>query len=163
MPTSIAQTRRSSNPPPGRRRSSSPVDHLPTTVYLFLLLLPLAGCSGPKKVEIAGTVTLDSKPIENGLIRFLPADGAGPSAETVIADGQYKLPMTLGKKKVSITMEKKIGERHIGHPDGPLADITEQVIPKRYSDPNETELTREVTGSATLDFALESDKKPGSH
>src|SRR5947209_6985710 len=49
---------------------------------VFLVLLLAGGCgSGENRCAVAGKVTLDGKPLEVGLISFLPSDGTqSPSA-----------------------------------------------------------------------------------
>ena len=62
--------------------------------------LAVLGCSGDGMVEIYGTVTIDTEPIEDGTIQFLPSDGQGPSAAARLERGQYTLRLMPGKKKV---------------------------------------------------------------
>ncbi len=56
-----------------------------------------SGESGPRRVAVSGTVTVDGKPIESGIIRFLPTGkNGGPPASVMIADGHYSLSSEMG-------------------------------------------------------------------
>jgi len=125
-------------------------------ILLFALGLAMTGgCSGRATTTVTGKVTVDTAPVEKGIIHFQAADGAGPTAEAEISDGVYTADVPPGNKKVSIQAFKKVGERHVGRHEGQMADETVQTLPKRFSDPNATELRGDITGSTTLDFALE--------
>jgi hypothetical protein len=115
-----------------------------------------AGCSrGVKLLTINGRVTVNHQPLEHGVIHFQPADGLGPGAEAVVAAGNYQIASTAGHKKVSILGFKKVGKVSIGGPGGPETDKLEQIVPAKFSDPNQTELVCDVSGSDhPLDFDL---------
>jgi hypothetical protein len=62
-------------------------------------LLLLAGCSkGPRRVAAGGTVTLDGKPLEGGILYFNPDESKGNTARvsctSPIQDGRYELQTT---------------------------------------------------------------------
>ena len=107
-------------------------------------------------MNVKGTVSLDGQPLERGTIRFVAADGTGPSAETVIQAGAYALAVQPGKKQVSILGYKKIGEHHVTGPESPLIDDLEQIVPPQYNE--QTTLERDVPdrGQPSLDFELKS-------
>lgn len=129
---------------------------------LLACVAATAGCSkGLKLLEVTGHVTVHHQPLEQGIIRFQPADGKGPAAEAVVTAGQYKMPTTAGHKKVSIQGFKKVGQVPIGGPGGPMTDKMEQIFPPKVSDPNHTELTCDVvSGSKPLDFDVETTAAP---
>jgi hypothetical protein len=123
----------------------------------FLLAVGLTvGCGGgPRYGEVSGTVTYDGKPVEQGSITFLPADGRGPDAGGAIKDGQYtakKVPS--GAMKVVINGAKITGKKKMY--DDPKADwvvTSEELLPKKYNDA--TELKYDVQpGAQTKDFNL---------
>jgi hypothetical protein len=64
-------------------------------------LIPLAGC-GPRYVPVSGTVTLDGKPLQGGVIRFTPDTSKGNTAHVSctgpVQDGHYTL-RTIGVTK----------------------------------------------------------------
>ena len=124
------------------------------SIAALLFGLVAAGCSGSGLVEIHGTVLLDGKPIEDGTIQFLPADGQGPSAAARLEQGKYTVPVMPGKKKVKVEGFKTVGEkRHNDQPDAPLIPIKESIVPEKFN--RNTELTREiVAGTEEYDFDL---------
>jgi hypothetical protein len=52
---------------------------------------------------VTGTVTLDGRPLESGLIRFVPTDGQTATADATIANGQFTATVPVGEKRVSIS------------------------------------------------------------
>jgi hypothetical protein len=103
---------------------------------------------------VQGTVTLDGTPLANGLIRFVPANGESPTAETMITDGKFTVKVPVGDKSVSISAPKVIGKRQVYETaDGPTIDVIEELLPPRYN--IESELTLTVTpGQQQQDFEL---------
>lgn len=73
---------------------------------LFFMAAPASGCG--EATRVGGTVTYEGKPVENGRIVFLPADGQGPSAGGEIVGGQYEVRnLTPGRKTVQITATRE--------------------------------------------------------
>jgi hypothetical protein len=66
-------------------------------VLCALGLIPLLGCGdgGPKRVSVSGTVTLDGKPINGGILSFSPDASKGNTARAScsapIMEGRYEL------------------------------------------------------------------------
>ncbi len=102
-----------------------------------------AGCgsSGPPRVAVSGTVTLDGRPIEQGAISFVPtADSKQPSAGAEIAAGEYSIPAasgpSAGKYKVEIRWSKPTGKQiELGSPapPGTLVDEVKEAVPAKYN------------------------------
>ena len=91
----------------------------------------LAGCGRSDGLtEISGTVSYDGQPVKKGTITFLPADGKGPTAATLIADGKYSVKVAPGKKLVKIEGYKVIGQ-HPFSPNNPriVVDIRNKSCP----------------------------------
>jgi hypothetical protein len=71
--------------------------NLTNRIVLFLGTLAMciaSGCGnrGPERVIVSGTVTYNGKPINEGLIRFVPTGGSSaPVASTPIVSGKYKI------------------------------------------------------------------------
>jgi hypothetical protein len=126
-----------------------------TTIWFLLLgLAPLlAGCSGGT-ASVEGNVTLDGAPLEDGVIRFEPADGKGPTAEAVITNGRYTIELSPGAKRVMIEGWRVVGQAPItpDDPQSPMHDVKEPMVPDRYG--RNSELRYDVKGSDTEDFAL---------
>lgn len=126
-------------------------------VCVLATFLVCSGCGGGDGLTaVSGAVTYDGQPVAKGAINFAPADGNGPTAAAIIADGKYSTKIMPGKKKVRIESFKVVGQRRL-HPNdttSPPIDIQEQTLPARYN--TKSELAREIaSGVRTCDFALE--------
>jgi|SRR5579883_187688 len=109
------------------------------------------GCSGEgDTADVSGVVKYDGKEVEDGGITFFPADGKGPSGGATIKNGKYtasKVPV--GNTKVVITGSKVVGKKKVyDTPDSPERPITQELLPKKYSDKEKSELTFEVKRGA---------------
>jgi hypothetical protein len=72
-------------------------------LLIATLLLSLAATGCGRTTSVTGRVTYDGQPVQNGAITFYPADGQGPSAGAMVADGQYRVEgITPGKKMVQV-------------------------------------------------------------
>jgi hypothetical protein len=108
-------------------------------------------------VEVHGTVTLDDKPLEEGLIAFVPAAGETAKAEAVIQNGAYSVRVAPGQKVVEIRGFKTTGHEHAvkGNPASPLLPIRQDIVPPKYNE--QSELNREINSNSSIeDFALRS-------
>ena len=117
------------------------------------LLFPLAGCGprGPRVYDVSGTATFDGKPIENGDIIFLAADGQVSPDAGKIVDGKFQVRVKEGSKKVEIRATKEIGRTSMGA-------LYDDYIPSKYN--GQTTLTAQIPttdGSNHLEFDLKSD------
>lgn len=116
--------------------------------------IAIIGCGGsdmPERVTASGAVSFDGTPVEKGQIVFLPADGKGRTDAAEIADGNYSLEVTPGKKRVEITATREAGVAADGLPN------YEDFVPKSYN--TDSKLTAEVTadGENDFDFPLKAD------
>ena len=98
----------------------------------FLPLLFGAGCSEIELVPIRGTVTLDSKNLPHGSIRFQPIDGKGHTVGAKITDGQFTAELTPGPKHVVISCKKSVDSGQI-YSNGPVIEQYEEIVPARYN------------------------------
>ena len=117
----------------------------------------LSGCGGNDGMAtVAGSVTLDGKPIETGAILFVPLDGKAPTAGGNVTNGQYSVRVPLGAMKVSISAPKVVGKKKLyDTPDSPEMPITVEALPARYN--AQTELQVTVTArTAPQNFELRS-------
>jgi len=139
--------------------------HALCLVPLVLALAVLAGCSSSKRVPVSGTVTFDGKPVDGGVIAFLPEGDVAPGGKGTVSgeivEGKYSLPSgrgpDAGKYKVQITWNKKTGKQ-IDTPGDPgtKMDDTVQVIPPKYN--KQTILTAEIKSGSNdnVNFELTS-------
>jgi len=103
---------------------------------LLSCLITFAGCTGSEANTgtVTGEVTLDGQPLKTGLIRFVPADGKTPTADTTITDGKFTAVVPLGEKKVEISAPKVVGKlKMYDTPDSPVVDQVKDIIPPQYN------------------------------
>ena len=129
------------------------------------LFVAISGCGqgdGLSRCVVSGSVSFDGKPVPNGTIRFVPANG--PQAATTITDGKYEIAkkggVPIGQSKVFISAYSQTG----GNQDGDLVSqgggrasngADQQYIPKRYN--IDSTLTADISGAEnplTVDFEL---------
>jgi hypothetical protein len=126
------------------------------TAALVLPSLVAIGCS-PKQPVAEGLVTLDGMPIAAGAIRFLPADGKGPTAGAGIIAGRYRVETTEGPKRVWISFAQKDGTKMLDPEamgSGQMIDRYVESVPKGYNENTELEFTVKP-GRNVADFAIE--------
>jgi hypothetical protein len=125
-------------------------------------LVVLTGCgdSGPRRVSVEGTVTLDGKPLGEGDLRFRSTSGTTTVIVAAkITDGRFVVPATSGplpgKYRVEIEVPRKTG-RKVRHPviESSLVDEMTESLPARYN--SQSTLTSEITaaGPNRFEFAL---------
>ena len=126
-----------------------------TVAVFFVTAGLIAGCGGTPEGDVSGTVIYDGKPIEQGSISFIPADGNGPSAGGGIKDGKYsasKVPVGMAKIKITgakVTSKKKMYD----DPSSDWVMTSTEMLPTKYND--KTELLYDVRpGSQQKDFDL---------
>jgi arylsulfatase A-like enzyme len=110
----------------------------------------------PRTVPVSGTITLDGQPLAGAQITFLPKAGRPAAWDVTDATGRYELrtfaslPGAVpGEHMVTISLRKTADE----------PGRARLRIPKRYSDPNASELVVHVVddGANRFDFDLASD------
>lgn len=125
------------------------------------VLLVGIGCtrSQPNVATITGEVRLDGQPLEQGSIRFLPAEGVeGSVAGGEIVNGHYQLSgkagPAIGWNRVEINGTRKTG-RMISKPFPQRGTVEETVeaIPPRFNTASTLRFEVE-TGDNTADFEV---------
>jgi hypothetical protein len=126
----------------------------------LVALAALVGCGGGAESEVAGTVTLDGRPVGPGVVVFAPIDGTSNPADGAIQlDGSYflktsrEMGLKAGKYKVSVQVldqpEVKPGERSMV--------AAKLVTPEKYADVTTSGLEYDVVpGHNTINIDLES-------
>jgi hypothetical protein len=137
--------------------STGLLHHRRTAYYvaLFATLLCL-GCGqrAENRATIGGEVRLDGKPLEHGLIQFLPMAGVeGSITSGEIVQGRYKIPAktgpAVGWNRVEITAAGK-GGGMFSHPN-PKPGASAETVAPRYN--SQSTLKFEVKpGENTADF-----------
>ena len=109
----------------------------------LLVAAALAGCSSDgAKGTVEGTVTHNSQPLEQGLIRFVPVDGKSQPADATITGGKYTADVPVGDHRVEITSPKVVGKMKMyDTADSPTVDRIEEAIPPKYNVSTELKMT----------------------
>jgi hypothetical protein len=158
---------------PGNLMNSQRSRLLP--VILMATMLGCGGPSGPKlptPVKVKGAVAMDSQPLSNAMVYFVPEGGKsmGNGATGITdASGAYELVTVVGKSKLTgaIPGNYRVWISRLVGPDGtavapnsevPPADLGAiESLPTRYSDLSMTELRASVTpDGGTIDFSVTS-------
>ncbi len=130
----------------------------------------MAGCGQPAdklpRRAVSGKVTLDDKPLEHGVISFIPdGQAANPvSGGAVIAAGSFSISaeqgLTPGKYKVSITATADEPPPPAGQAPGPTpkkkAKVEPPLIPAQYNTASKLLAEVKESGSTSFDFPLTS-------
>lgn len=109
---------------------------------LPLLIVALAGCS-PREVpnvSLAGTVTLDSLPLKEGIIIFYSETPGAPTVSADIKDGKFEAP-TIPQGKYLAAIRSKTVDTATGGPvtsdtGAPTAKAKPDPIPLIYREPS---------------------------
>jgi hypothetical protein len=118
------------------------VAHAPTRLgrllaacTLAVALSAAAGCgTAPASATVTGDVTLDGKPLKEGLIRFVPVDGQTPTADARIVDGKFTATVPPGEKRIEISASRVVGKQKMyDTPDSPVVEQTAEALPARYN------------------------------
>jgi hypothetical protein len=110
-------------------------------------LLVSSGCEGKSRATVQGTIALDGQPIEIGAISFIPVDGQSPTTGGPISNGHYSVPnVPVGEMKVAISGSKVVGKKKLyeDQPNSPEMPITENPVPAKFSDLQNTTLRIDV-------------------
>jgi len=119
-----------------------------------------AGCSGPPKAEVTGTVTLDGVPIENGSIQFYPVGATGQTVGAGIENGKYNLISSVGEMTVTINASKVVGKHKMYETaDSPVVDKLQETIPATYNTLSTLKVTLKPGKNDGVDFELKSETK----
>ena len=126
----------------------------------------LVGCdSGPKLIDVQGTLTVAGKPLDKIHVEFWP-EGNGPRSIGITdAQGKFTLTTDDGKTKGALAGSHKIVLRDVGVMKdqflgraGEDVDMNEGRKPRisdNYSDATRTTLTAEVTAGKPVELNVE--------
>lgn len=139
---------------------------LPALLARFSLcacaLIPLlaAGCGGGTPA-VSGTVTFDGKPLNGGMIKFVPTDGSTSGGQIELREGRYTSEpswnLKPGKYRVEVRWQNRTWKPAPSPTDsGAVVAEGKEQIPQRYN--SKSELTADLkSGENKIDFDL----KPG--
>ena len=145
---------------------------------LLLCSVLMIGCGGgdiPKTVPVAGTVTLDGKPIEGATVNFISDEGSVTSSGKTDASGKFSLQAIIGSQTapgtvvgshgVAVVKTESSGQE-VTDPKAMMAQMTtnpaitsqfkqKYVIPEKYNNPLQSKLKFQVTEAGPNDFKIE--------
>jgi hypothetical protein len=102
----------------------------------------LMGCadSAGGRMEVAGEVILEKKPLKEGVITFIPLDGQGTQSGAGIANGAYAIPrkqgLKPGKYLVQITAgdgKTPASDEEAAAPGGSTNIVSVDLIPAEWN------------------------------
>ncbi|WP_029629782.1 hypothetical protein [Zavarzinella formosa] len=126
-----------------------------------VVLSAFTGC-GQTDQTLAGDVSFDGQPIDDGVVLFVPTDGGGNNRQKVggqIANGKYSIEsgrgLASGKYRVEVTWMKKTGRKSSTGDGSQLQEDKTQVLPAKFN--SQSTLTAEIPAPGNkLDFQLKS-------
>jgi hypothetical protein len=116
----------------------------------------IAGCKGAHLAEVSGRVTLDGKPLSEGLVTFRPApETAGPEFSGQVANGEYRVVKSVlpGTYSVQVRSWQKTG-RTVESPLGKNTEEIIDIIPTRYASPGSELSAVLASGPNSVNFDL---------
>lgn len=129
-----------------------------SVVGLGCVTICLVGCGEQTtEVQLTGAVSINGKPIPNGMISFVDKAGIAPTGGGVIQDGKYTAFVEPGSKTVLVLGNEVVGEeaQYQGVSDSPLRKVYKTLTPTKYNAAHESDLKAEISGPQEgLDFEL---------
>jgi hypothetical protein len=117
---------------------------------LGVLALVLGGCGKRQdRHEVTGEVTLQGRPLDDGIIQFAPLDGQATGDGAQIVQGKYRIPkekgLAPGKYKVTIYGGDGSSGAGDASPDSPRAGMKpgQERVPAEYN--KQSKVVAEVT------------------
>lgn len=124
---------------------------MPRSLLPAVALALLAGCSGSStQGTITGEVRVDGEPLQDGLIRFAPADGKPGGTDAPITAGRYTVTAPPGDAKVEVRGKKVVG-KYRPMPESPEVEKVEELVDARFNDRTELRYTVQA-GSQEKNF-----------
>jgi hypothetical protein len=134
----------------------------------LILAVVLTGCAKKRQeVTITGTVSVAGKPVDGGMIQFLPVDKNSFEGGGIIDKGKFTATVPYGELYVRFRGNEYLQKDADGNPLGGKDEVdkngmrtytpppSKQMIPDRYWFDSEVKVTVK-TGKEPFDFNLES-------
>lgn len=136
--------------------------HKSTSIARALVLCALvivSGCGSGENIRpLSGSVTLQGKPLERGIITLYPK-GLGSTVGCEIIDGKYSLDdvsgATPGKYRVEINAFRPTGKTEFDVDQQKKVSIEEQYLPKQYNTNSTLEADVTADGENVFDYDLQ--------
>jgi hypothetical protein len=116
-----------------------------------------AGCSGASGVgTVSGQVTLDSEPLKEGVVRFVPVDGKSQTSSAVITNGTFTATVPVGTMRVEFSASRVLGRRKVYDDlNSPTVEVVGERIAERFNVKSELRINVR-TGRQSETFNLSS-------
>jgi hypothetical protein len=106
----------------------------------------MAGCaSGDGAADVVGEVTLDGRPLADGVIHFFPTSGESRTESAFIRDGKFEKRVPIGKHRVEISSVQARPVRPGQDADSATGG---EIVPAKYN--TKTELHAQVNKRQNL-------------
>ena len=137
------------------------VSMVPGGVAMCLLtvaaVMSSTGCGGPVRRAVAGSVTLDGRPLDEAVILFVPLDAGGRKTGGPIAGGRYEMGSDVGllpgRYRVEIADDPPIDS---AMRPGQIRPQPRRNVPVVYSTSSPLAIEATAGGAATFNFDLSS-------
>lgn len=112
------------------------VARAPASTVAVAAAVLLIGCSrtAPDLAPLSGTVVLDGRPLERGLVQFVPESGTGPAAVGSIAGGRFVAETAGQRGAMPGRYRVRIEARAL--PVDETDTLPKSLIPARYGNPS---------------------------
>lgn len=137
---------------------------LPPSLLVLAIFAGVAGCGRRDpfgREPIKGTVSLEGKPVQFGVLTLEPAEGQLAGATAPIRDGRFDIPKNMGpcpgKYKVWVQVLDRSGEVPPGTPIGQEGPPPKNILPEKYRKGPIGEITVEkiTTGTSSSDHVID--------
>jgi hypothetical protein len=120
-----------------------------------MLTLVLVGCTtGPPTGTVSGSVKYNGVALNSGSVMFMSPDKRTVSA-TILSDGTYKATdVPTGSTKVGVAVQAQSEGSQPDPVGGKGKGITPIAIPKKYADPETSDLKLDVKAGANPPFDI---------
>jgi len=127
-------------------------------IAVALVVGPTFGCGGTEErlTPLYGTISLDGRPLANGLVQFVPEEPASRTSVASVSAGCFTA-MTGGRAGV-VPGRYRIRVEARAEPVDETDTLPRSLLPERYSDAAQSGLSCEVIAGRphTIDLQLES-------
>lgn len=118
------------------------------------------GCeNAAPRYRVSGTVRFNGKPLEQGVIMFVPSAEGPTQASAIISNGKYEIPkaqgLAVGKYKVVLSSPDGSTPVDPNVPPGPSGNFaSEDRIPPKFNTESTLEIEVTKNGDNKFDFSV---------
>lgn len=136
----------------------------PRLFLILTLAVSTAGCGaddGLGRLPISGTITLDGKPLQHGLIQFQPTSDRQPvAAGGFVADGKYAIARESGPVpgtyRVTITAAGEPSKPAEDDIPGGLPPAGKELVPAAYNSNSQVDAVVKADGDNVFNLDMKS-------